>query len=1531
MNKLVVTRRSRTIRPALVALAALVVGGMLGLGISAPAFAVSPTAVQVTIKVVNKAGVAVPTSAIAALQDVSGVEPYGDVPVDATTVAGKPGYFTASLVEGDSYTLEIDPTGASANNGDSEYLGGAQDFTQAETFVPSATNTFVTATFAAEGEITGKVTSPTGIALKKAEAESFVFDGGQWVPTSDEITDASGVYTMTDLQPGSYVIKFLSPTDAYPPVYSGGGTTLDAATPVSVQPNKPATANAKFSTFTGSISGAALVDFDGRLYPDEQAIASAYPVLTQSGGHAATLDYGHAVSSAPANSRGAWAIGNLAPGTYLVNIEPAYYNEADQWVGATDPSESAASATVFTVATGQKVAAGTTELLGMDSNDTDQNGAQPNVFVSDIHSDGVQGAFVSITSDEDGFEYVSGVSGDDPLEETQLTYSNGSAVDFNLQPAWYTVTVVSPSGLYEPYSQEQYLDFDQDNINVVLQDVTISPSFSSPPAIAQTSLEVGTTYTVTGQAAARPDATLSYQWLRNGSPIYDAAGTSYTSTGADLGAQVAVRVTASSFGFGPASTAVNVQGGVETPGPAPTNTGDVPSITPTTGAFVGTTLQAHVGGWSATGLKFHYQWTSGTDIVGTGSSTYVVAARDIDKPITVTVTATKTGNDVSDAVASPAAVTPAAHPAPLNTKAPVVTKTVSKGVTAWSTTAGTWSVAGLTYHYDWSVAGTDMSITSKYVTPTPASTDPLELTVSATKDGYLPGKKTLIVQKGTSAFTETSLPHVVDGRTSTSPAASDPVEVGDSLSVAATANWQVDGSIAPDSYSYQWYRTAVGKLPVAISGATKDSYTVASTDVNEFLSVRETAVSATYTSASVFADAGFGAVSTALVDAPAMAAVRGVAAQGQVLSALVSAWPTIGVTNSYQWLECPTTSVACSSDDPTTYLAISKQTKSTLTVASSYGNIAVRVTGSKAGYSSETIYSGLAATNPADDIVALSNPTISGLVNGQAKIGVKLTAVSGKYSVSGLKVSYSWFSCLPGVGCDMDALNRISYGNTFVPDPGWDGTGAELEVIEYVTRSGYTQDSQGDLSQRVTFAPGTMSIVKAPTIVTSPTSFEIATGTYTQVGGNSTGLSWFVDGTGVTDGEGQQWTYQRSDADTGKAIWATVTYNAEGYNDIVTTLVAQKGTLTANPESLAGALYGDRLGLSFATPFTDAAGLPITLNYQWYSNNVAIKGATAATFTPSTAYIGHHIQVKVTGSSSLYNVSSITTASTFVLGTGGLGALSQPTISYTGALEPGTVMMSVLGSGYDTTEYTVARQWQKSTNGGTTWVSISKATAVTYTPAATDVGAQFRVQIVSSKAGYGTQSQWSEPVTVQYSPTLATLTPPVVTGTATVGSTLTANPGTWNTPTLTYTYQWYRDDVFIPGATASTFVPDYTDATDTLSFTVTASRVGYQPVTVTSNDQVIGPGTITDTTAPKITLVSGKYSVSTGAWAVDGLTFGYQWQVAGVDATGTGAMTDTYTRVPSDTGVLRVVVTVRRTGYTPLTLIVNGPTLQPLP
>ena len=69
----------------------------------------------------------------------------------------------------------------------------------------------------------------------------------------------------------------------------------------------------------------------------------------------------------------------------------------------------------------------------------------------------------------------------------------------------------------------------------------------------------------------------------------------------------------------------------------------------------------------------------------------------------------------------------------------------------------------------------------------------------------------------------------------------------------------------------------------------------------------------------------------------------------------------------------------------------------------------------------------------------------------------------------------------------------------------------------------------------------------------------------------------------------------------------------------------------------------------------------------------------------------------------------------------------------------------------------------------------------------------------------------------------ANIAPPTITGTATVSSTLTCNPGTWlNSPT--FTYEWKRNGATIPLMTTSAYIVQLGDIGTTLTCGITATN-----------------------------------------------------------------------------------------------------------
>ena len=76
--------------------------------------------------------------------------------------------------------------------------------------------------------------------------------------------------------------------------------------------------------------------------------------------------------------------------------------------------------------------------------------------------------------------------------------------------------------------------------------------------------------------------------------------------------------------------------------------------------------------------------------------------------------------------------------------------------------------------------------------------------------------------------------------------------------------------------------------------------------------------------------------------------------------------------------------------------------------------------------------------------------------------------------------------------------------------------------------------------------------------------------------------------------------------------------------------------------------------------------------------------------------------------------------------------------------------------------------------------------------------------------------------------------PPTISGTPTVGSTLTATPGEWDTEGLAFSYQWQADGADIAGATATKYTVTKADQGKAITVVVTATGDGLTPASATS-------------------------------------------------------------------------------------------------
>lgn len=239
-------------------------------------------------------------------------------------------------------------------------------------------------------------------------------------------------------------------------------------------------------------------------------------------------------------------------------------------------------------------------------------------------------------------------------------------------------------------------------------------------------------------------------------------------------------------------------------------------------------------------------------------------------------------------------------------------------------------------------------------------------------------------------------------------------------------------------------------------------------------------------------------------------------------------------------------------------------------------------------------------------------------------------------------------------------------------------------------------------------------------------------------------------------------------------------------------------------------------------------------------------------------------------------------------------------------------------------DVTVTYQWLR---GGQPifGTAPSSGTGTTYVIQSVDLGKTISVKATGSKPNYAAGTTVSDGVLVTAGDALAPTSQPSITGNPTVGSTLTANPGTWAPTATTHSFKWMRNGSPIPNAIWATYMVQATDAGAQLTVEVTAIRSGYingsatsAPVSVAGTGSGGGQGTLTASTAPAIVATAPKVgsflSVTTGSWNVAPTSFKYQWFRSGVPIP--GATTTMYKAVEADaTKVLTAVVTAGRTGW----------------
>jgi hypothetical protein len=337
-------------------------------------------------------------------------------------------------------------------------------------------------------------------------------------------------------------------------------------------------------------------------------------------------------------------------------------------------------------------------------------------------------------------------------------------------------------------------------------------------------------------------------------------------------------------------------------------------------------------------------------------------------------------------------------------------------------------------------------------------------------------------------------------------------------------------------------------------------------------------------------------------------------------------------------------------------------------------------------------------------------------------------------------------------------------------------------------------------------------------------------------------------------------------------------------------------TNTSLPTISGSAVQGQTLT---ASPGSWSGDTPITFTYQWLrcdsggSGCAALSGETGVDRLVDSGDVGSTLRVRVTATNSSGQTSADSAATAVVTssGSGGSGPpvnSSVPTIS--GSAAQGQTLTASPGTWTGATPITFAYQWQRCDSSGNNCNAISGETGTTRIVDSGDVGSRLRVKVTATNSA-GTSSATSATTSIVTSSggggtgAPQSTSPPVISGTAAQGQTLTATTGTWTgTTPITFADQWYRCDsggancVAIAGEKGSTRIVDSGDVGFRLKVRVTATNsVGTASADSAVTDVVTSPASTLPPGA--VTLPNGKISIpvtsvsSDQRLVVDGVQF----------------------------------------------------------
>ena len=282
----------------------------------------------------------------------------------------------------------------------------------------------------------------------------------------------------------------------------------------------------------------------------------------------------------------------------------------------------------------------------------------------------------------------------------------------------------------------------------------------------------------------------------------------------------------------------------------------------------------------------------------------------------------------------------------------------------------------------------------------------------------------------------------------------------------------------------------------------------------------------------------------------------------------------------------------------------------------------------------------------------------------------------------------------------------------------------------------------------VTSSAATLTVnaaTSAPSFTTQPSSQSVTAGASVSFSAAASGnptptYQWYVGGVPISGATSS--TYTIASAQTSNSgSYTVVATNSAG------SVTSNAATLTVNAANTAPVFTSQPLtqvvGAGSSVSFSAAASGNPTPTYQWYLGGVPITGATSTTYTIASAQSSNAGTYTVVATNSAGSVTSAAATLTVNSSLPVLGSTTTSEVVYSG--HSASFYASVTSGG------TVTYQWQVSTDGGSTWTTVTNNS--TYAGATTNTltvttsgtgqnGSQFRVAVTNS-AGSVTSSPYT--------------------------------------------------------------------------------------------------------------------------------------------------------------------------------------------